>query len=136
MCNNFFGGNNCCFIIVLIILILCAVVDAEVNNPCHKIPPNYRWYFFIDFFTWLSYNQYCDLQFLCRCGGMADATDSKSVVGNNVWVQVPPPVPCWITIRNLEMFLVIHYLWAYCVKQYVLLFCVQNSLISLFVPFF
>lgn len=24
---------------------------------------------------------------------MADATDSKSVVGNNVWVQVPPPVP-------------------------------------------
>ena len=29
----------------------------------------------------------------CRCGGMADATDSKSVVGNSVWVQVPPPVP-------------------------------------------
>ena len=24
---------------------------------------------------------------------MADATDSKSVVGNNMWVQVPPPVP-------------------------------------------
>ena len=24
---------------------------------------------------------------------MADATDSKSVVGNNVWVQVPPPAP-------------------------------------------
>ena len=24
---------------------------------------------------------------------MADATDSKSVIGNNVWVQVPSPVP-------------------------------------------
>ena len=25
-----------------------------------------------------------------RCGGMADAADSKSAVGNHVWVQVPP----------------------------------------------
>ena len=24
---------------------------------------------------------------------MADAMDSKSIVGNNVWVQVPPPAP-------------------------------------------
>ena len=24
---------------------------------------------------------------------MADATDSKSVVSNDVWVQVPPPAP-------------------------------------------
>ena len=29
----------------------------------------------------------------CRSGGMADATDSKSVVGDNVWVQVPPSAP-------------------------------------------
>ena len=29
----------------------------------------------------------------CRSGGMADATDSKSVVGNNVWVRVPLPAP-------------------------------------------
>ena len=28
-----------------------------------------------------------------RCGGMADATDSKSVGSNIVWVQVPPPAP-------------------------------------------
>ena len=35
---------------------------------------------------------------------MADATDSKSVVGNNMWVQVPPPVPVWITIRDLVFF--------------------------------
>ncbi len=28
--------------------------------------------------------------FLCRCGGMADAADSKSAVGNYMWVQVPP----------------------------------------------
>src|ERR1700749_1638919 len=27
-----------------------------------------------------------------RSGGMADATDSKSVVRKGVWVQVPPPV--------------------------------------------
>gem|GEM_PF-3621488 len=29
----------------------------------------------------------------CRSGGMADASDSKSDVGNNVWVQVPPSAP-------------------------------------------
>ena len=28
----------------------------------------------------------------CRSGEMADATDSKSVVRKDVWVQVPPPV--------------------------------------------
>ncbi len=26
----------------------------------------------------------------CGCGGMADASDSKSDVGDYVWVQVPP----------------------------------------------
>ena len=30
---------------------------------------------------------------------MADASDSKSDVGNNVWVQVPPPAP-----KNPEAF--------------------------------
>ena len=30
---------------------------------------------------------------ICRCDGMADVTDSKSVGGNTVWVQVPPPAP-------------------------------------------
>ena len=29
----------------------------------------------------------------CRRDGMADVTDSKSVGGNTVWVQVPPPAP-------------------------------------------
>ena len=33
------------------------------------------------------------LKVSCRCGGMADAKDSKSFVGDNVWVQVPPPAP-------------------------------------------
>ena len=28
---------------------------------------------------------------ICRRVGMADEADSKSVVGNNVWVQVPSP---------------------------------------------
>ena len=28
-----------------------------------------------------------------RSGGMADAMDSKSIVGDNVWVQVPPSAP-------------------------------------------
>ena len=32
-------------------------------------------------------------QNICRCGGMADALDSKSNVGDYVWVQVPPPAP-------------------------------------------
>ena len=28
---------------------------------------------------------------MCRSGGMADASDSKSDAGNSVWVQVPSP---------------------------------------------
>ena len=30
---------------------------------------------------------------MCRSGGMADATDSKSVGSDTVWVQVPPSAP-------------------------------------------
>ena len=30
---------------------------------------------------------------MCRRVGMADDADSKSVGGNTVWVQVPPPAP-------------------------------------------
>ena len=30
---------------------------------------------------------------MCWCGGMADASDSKSDVGDYMWVQVPPPAP-------------------------------------------
>ena len=42
------------------------------------------------------YNLYINLIFLSfirRIGGMADATDSKSVGSNTVWVQVPYPAP-------------------------------------------
>lgn len=38
---------------------------------------------------------------------MADATDSKSVIGDNVWVQVPSPVPkktCDATNGALHVF--------------------------------
>lgn len=31
--------------------------------------------------------------YICRCDGMVDVTDSKSVGGNIVWVRVPPPAP-------------------------------------------
>ena len=34
-----------------------------------------------------------DLQNICRSGGMADALDSKSSVGNYMRVQVPPSAP-------------------------------------------
>lgn len=34
-----------------------------------------------------------DIIQVCGCVGMADEGDSKSLVGNNVWVQVPPPAP-------------------------------------------
>ena len=33
------------------------------------------------------------IAFSCRCDGMADVTDSKSVPGDRVWVRVPPPAP-------------------------------------------
>ena len=43
------------------------------------------------FFSKLHYN---DKAFrCCRSGGMADATDSKSVGSDTVWVQVPPSAP-------------------------------------------
>ena len=44
---------------------------------------------------------------ISRSGEMADATDSKSVIGNNVWVQVPSPVPkktCDATNGALRVF--------------------------------
>ena len=40
----------------------------------------------------------------CRSGGMADATDSKSVVGDNVWVQVPPSAPKKNVSNDLRSF--------------------------------
>ena len=46
---------------------------------------------------------------ICRSGGMADATDSKSVVGNNVRVQVPPSAPIKITVLYAQFFLLIAY---------------------------
>ena len=40
------------------------------------------------------YNIFCSVVNIfgqkCRSGGTADATDSKSVGGNFVWVQIPP----------------------------------------------
>ena len=30
---------------------------------------------------------------MCRCGGMADARDSKSLEGNFMRVRPPPPAP-------------------------------------------
>ena len=39
----------------------------------------------------LFFAKYVILTKLCRCDGMVDVTDSKSVGGNTVWVRVPPP---------------------------------------------
>ncbi len=36
----------------------------------------------------------------CRRVGMADEADSKSVVGNNVRVQVPPPALNFAVLRS------------------------------------
>ena len=36
---------------------------------------------------------YVIISSLCRCDGMVDVTDSKSVGGDTVWVRVPPPAP-------------------------------------------
>ena len=41
------------------------------------------------------------LKNLCGCGGMADASDSKSDVGDYVRVQVPPSAFC-LTMRKEE----------------------------------
>ena len=38
---------------------------------------------------------------------MADALDSKSNVGDYVWVQVPPPAPMW----SVSIFLIDHYFY-------------------------
>ena len=40
------------------------------------------------------FESYANIIFVsCRHVGMADEADSKSVVGNHVWVQVPLPAP-------------------------------------------
>ena len=42
----------------------------------------------------LSYENFREfLDKMCRCDGMADVTDSKSVGSDTVWVRVPPPAP-------------------------------------------
>ena len=33
------------------------------------------------------------ISFTCRCVGMVDEADSKSVASDGVWVRVPPPAP-------------------------------------------
>ena len=38
----------------------------------------------------------------CRRVGMADDADSKSVGGNTVWVQVPPPAPRRNGLRSVQ----------------------------------
>lgn len=58
--------------------------------------------FFTVFFNKSSKNDFKQLLFsfscdiivmLSRCDGMADVIDSKSVVGNHVWVRLPPTAP-------------------------------------------
>ena len=46
----------------------------------------------LDFFYRIIYNNKA-FRKKRRSGGMADAMDSKSIVGDNVWVQVPPSAP-------------------------------------------
>ena len=43
----------------------------------------------LEFYNFLFYNRFL----VGRCVGMVDETDSKSVTGNCVWVQVPPSAP-------------------------------------------
>ena len=38
------------------------------------------------------------IKIICRSGEMADASDSKSDVGDNVWVRVPPSAPKLLTL--------------------------------------
>ncbi len=70
----------------------CVASTSEIPFPISvltslpKIPPN-------RFPRFLS-NFGCGVEHIvCRRDGMADVTDSKSVPGDRVWVQVPPPAP-------------------------------------------
>lgn len=40
---------------------------------------------------------------ICQCGGMADATDSKSVVGDNVLVQVQSLAPNIVVEKSSDL---------------------------------
>ena len=45
------------------------------------------------FFLRMFYNYKAFENCICRSGGMADASDSKSDGSDTVWVQVPPSAP-------------------------------------------
>ena len=58
---------------------------------------------------------------------LADVTDSKSVVGDNVWVRVPPPAPCPKTRITSKVFGLFLSLQKASILRKVLLFRLYSS---------
>ena len=56
-------------------------------------------FFCIDFWVRVCYNKH---RWIRRCDGMADIADLKSAVGDDVPVQVRPPVPRRVFITDLS----------------------------------
>ena len=54
----------------------------------------------------IQYNTFRANNKICRCVGMADEADSKSVVSDGVWVRVPPPAPTKITVTVVAVIFV------------------------------
>ena len=44
---------------------------------------------------------------------MADASDSKSDVGDNMWVQVPPPAPLELSIADTKVLAIFSFIDIY-----------------------
>ena len=67
----------------------------------------------------------------CRRVGMADDADSKSVGGNTVWVQVPPPAPRRNGLRSIQK--AQPFGWAFLIPLRYSSFSPQNFAVQTFV---
>jgi hypothetical protein len=68
-------------------------IEKQNLSPWHNRQENRRlWVPERSLWNGPSRRRRLSMQTFGRSGEMADATDSKSVVRKDVWVQVPPPV--------------------------------------------
>ena len=85
----FFFSLSFSLLFLILYLVLTGPSNANFGVTC---------LYLLEFYNFLFYNEFV----VGRCVGMVDKTDSKSVTGNCVWVQVPPSAPVESTLKIEE----------------------------------